>query len=171
MKDTLEMIAAEVRACRACRLHEGAVQAVPGEGPRSARVFFVGQAPGAMEDQTGRPFVGRAGQFLNRMLAEIGLERGDVYITSVAKHFPPDNRLPRKDEVEACLPFLIRQIQVVDPEIVVLMGKVAEQVLDHAVMAGRKVLVTVHPAAAMRFPAMAERMREDFRELRQMLGR
>lgn len=146
------------------------MQAVAGEGPKSARVFLVGQAPGAMEDRSGRPFAGRAGQFLNRMLMEIGLERGDVFITSVAKHFPPGNRLPRKDEVEACLPFLIRQIQVVDPEIVVLMGKIAEQVRDHVVLAGRRVLVTVHPAAAMRFPAMAVRMREDFRKLKQLLG-
>ena len=130
-----------------------------------AKVFFVGQAPGREEDKAGRPFVGRAGQYLNKMLDEIGLKREDVFITSVVKHYPPKNRMPKADEIEACRPYLLRQLEVVNPKIIVLMGKIAAKMKNEPVLKRRKVIVTVHPAAAMRFPKMAKRMENDFQQL------
>lgn len=169
MSEALASIAEEISACRACRLCETAEHAVAGEGPVGARVFLVGQAPGAREDQAGRPFVGRAGRFLEQMLTGIGLTRQEVFITSAVKHFPPGNRAPKRDELEACLPFLIRQIEVVNPEIVVLLGRTAARISNHSTLVSRKVIVTVHPSAAMRFPALAKRMQADFQRLKAML--
>jgi uracil-DNA glycosylase len=140
---------------------------VPGEGPLDARVFFVGQAPGTEEARTGRPFVGRAGRFLDRALEAAGLSRREVFITSVEKHFPPRNRVPTRAEIDACKPLLLEQLARVDPEVVVLLGRVAEAaVARDAVLKGRRVLVTVHPAAAMRFPRLRRRLHRDLGALK-----
>lgn len=137
-----------------------------GEGPSDARVFVIGQAPGAEERRTGRPFVGRAGKFLDRSLAGVGLSRRDIFVTSVEKHAAPGNRTPTRQEIAACKPLLLRQIEDVDPDIVVLLGRVAERaVKSEPVLRRRRVLVTVHPAAAMRFPWMGRRFRRDLRRL------
>jgi uracil-DNA glycosylase len=119
----LELVADEVRACTACRLHEGRTQAVPGEGHPSTEVLFVGEAPGLNEDRQGRPFVGAAGQFLTELLGSLGWRREDVFITNVVKCRPPQNRDPEPDEIAACAPFLRRQLDVIDPALVVTLGR------------------------------------------------
>ncbi len=122
-RTALEAIAAEVRTCTRCRLHEGRTTAVPGEGHPDTEVVFVGEGPGMNEDRQGRPFVGRAGELLNRMLGEIGWRRDEVYITNVVKCRPPGNRDPEPDEMAACAPFLHRQLEVLDPALVVTLGR------------------------------------------------
>ena len=122
-KAALEAIATEVRACTRCRLHEGRTQAVPGEGNPDTEVAFVGEGPGFNEDQQGRPFVGRAGDLLVRLLGSIGWRREDVFITNVVKCRPPDNRDPEADEIAACAPYLRRQLEVLDPALVVTLGR------------------------------------------------
>lgn len=169
MTDSLRIIVKQVSMCKKCRLYKHALHGVSGEGPRNAKVFFVGQAPGAEENKTGRPFVGRAGRFLTKLLDEICLNRSDVFITSVVKHFPPKNRLPKSDEIAACEPYLLRQLSLVNPKIVVLLGAVAASIRGEPVLKGRKVIVTVHPAAAMRFPKFAAKIRSDFQELRRLI--
>ena len=119
----LDALAAEVRACTACRLHAGRTNAVPGEGDPMTEVVFVGEGPGVNEDRLGRPFVGRAGDLLVRLLAYIGWQRSDVFITNIVKCRPPDNRDPEPDEVAACAPYLRRQLQVLDPALVVTLGR------------------------------------------------
>jgi uracil-DNA glycosylase len=119
----LDAIAGEVGACTRCRLHLERTTAVPGEGHPDTEVVFVGEAPGMHEDRQGRPFVGRAGELLNRMLAEIGWRREEVFITNVVKCRPPGNRDPEPDEIAACAPFLRRQLELLDPALVVTLGR------------------------------------------------
>jgi len=119
----LEAIAAEVRACTRCRLHETRTNAVPGEGELETDVVFVGEGPGFNEDRLGRPFVGRAGDLLVKLLAHVGWRRGEVFITNVVKCRPPDNRDPEPDEIAACLPYLRRQLEALDPAVVVTLGR------------------------------------------------
>ena len=119
----LEAVAAEVVACTRCRLHEGRTRAVPGEGSASTEVVFVGEGPGFNEDRQGRPFVGRAGDVLVRLLGSIGWRRDDVFITNVVKCRPPDNRDPEPDEIAACFPYLQRQLEILDPALVVTLGR------------------------------------------------
>jgi DNA polymerase len=119
----LEAIAAEVRSCTDCRLHEGRSRAVPGEGDPDTEVVFVGEGPGFNEDRLGRPFVGRAGDLLVKLLASIGWRREDVFITNVVKCRPPDNRDPEPDEIAACAKYLRRQLEVLDPAVVVTLGR------------------------------------------------
>jgi DNA polymerase len=120
---SLDAIGAEVRACRNCRLAETRTRAVPGEGSADTEVVFVGEGPGFNEDQQGRPFVGRAGGVLNELLASIEWPRSDVFITNVVKCRPPGNRDPEPDEIAACAPFLRRQLEVLDPALVVTLGR------------------------------------------------
>ena len=119
----LEAIADEVRSCTNCRLHESRTHAVPGEGHPSTEVAFVGEGPGRDEDAAGRPFVGQSGQFLTRLIESIGWRREDVFITNVVKCRPPGNRDPQADEIAACAPFLRRQLEVLDPALVVTLGR------------------------------------------------
>ena len=119
----LEAIAAEVRDCTRCRLHESRTKAVPGEGDPSTEVVFVGEGPGQNEDREGRPFIGRAGDLLVKLLASLGWKRTDVFITNVVKCRPPENRDPLPDEIAACSPFLTRQLEVLDPAVVVTLGR------------------------------------------------
>lgn len=119
----LEDIAAEVRVCTRCRLHETRTRAVPGEGDPDTEVLFVGEGPGMNEDREGRPFVGRAGGLLERLLASVGWQRDDVFITNVVKCRPPGNRDPEPDEIAACAPYLRRQAETLDPSVVVTLGR------------------------------------------------
>jgi DNA polymerase len=119
----LEAIATEVRACTGCRLAAGRSQAVPGEGSPDTEVVFIGEGPGFNEDRLGRPFVGRAGDLLGRFLKAIDWRREDVFVTNVVKCRPPDNRDPEPDEVAACAPFLRRQLEVLDPAVIVTLGR------------------------------------------------
>ncbi len=167
MKDSLKIVAQEVNECTKCPLYKHAQHGVPGEGPSNAKVFFIGQAPGAQEDKTGHPFVGRAGKYLTKLIEEIGLHRDEVFITSTVKHFPPANRAPKPDEIMACKPYLLRQLALIKPKIVVLLGKTAESIKNE--IKGAKIITTVHPSAAMRFPKMAAKIRRDFQQLKRLL--
>jgi DNA polymerase len=119
----LEAIAGEIRTCTRCRLHEGRTKAVPGEGNPSTEVVFVGEGPGFNEDRQGRPFVGQAGAFLGELLGTVGWARDDVFITNIVKCRPPGNRDPEADEIAACAPYLRRQLEILDPALVVTLGR------------------------------------------------
>ena len=140
----LEAIASEVRACTRCRLHETRTRAVPGEGDPDTEVVFVGEGPGMNEDRDGRPFVGRAGALLVRLLASIGWQRDDVFITNVVKCRPPGNRDPEPDEIAACEPYLRRQLEVLDPAVVVTLGRFSMQAFIPGARIGQ-VHGTTHP--------------------------
>jgi uracil-DNA glycosylase family 4 len=122
-RQALEAIAADVRSCTDCRLHEGRTRAVPGEGDPDTEVVFVGEGPGFNEDRLGRPFVGRAGDLLVKLLGSIGWRREEVFITNVVKCRPPDNRDPQPDEIAACSKYLHRQLEILDPAVVVTLGR------------------------------------------------
>ena len=128
--------------------------------------MLVGQNPGAEEDETGRPFVGRAGKFLNTVLAKYGIAREEVFITNIVKHVTPRNRKPLPDEVEACVPYLEEQFRLVKPKVVVLMGVVAWQAPREK---GIVYVETYHPSAAMRFPKIRKRFEEDFSQFKRLL--
>ena len=156
----------EITQCRKCRLWQCTRQAVPGEGPEEAKVMLVGQNPGAEEDKAGKPFVGRAGKFLNKVLAQNGIERQQLFVTNIVKHTSPNNRKPFPDELEACLPYLMAQVELVKPKLVVLMGAVAWKTPR---LAGVEYVETVHPSAAMRFTKMRHRFEADFNTLARRL--
>jgi DNA polymerase len=119
----LEEVASEVRSCTRCRLHETRTRAVPGEGNPDTEVVFVGEGPGQNEDRQGRPFVGRAGDLLVRFLATLRWRRDEVFITNIVKCRPPDNRDPEPDEIAACAPYLQRQLEILDPALIVTLGR------------------------------------------------
>jgi len=183
---TLEEAAREASTCERCRLAQGRTQVVYGVGSPSADLMFIGEGPGYYEDKQGEPFVGAAGQLLNRMLAEIGIERDDVYIANVVKCRPPGNRDPYPDEVEACAPWLREQVQLIDPRVVVTLGNFATRfVLDKQVSisrvrgqrlpwSGRTVIPTFHPAAILHGGGEASNqmtaLRADFQEIRRALA-
>jgi DNA polymerase len=126
---SLATIAKAVEACTRCPLFKTATRGVPGEGDPKARLVCVGEAPGANEDETGRPFVGQAGQLLTKILAAVDLKREDVFITNVVKHRPPGNRNPAPNEIEACSPYLVRQLELIKPKVIVAFGTFAAQTL------------------------------------------
>jgi len=153
---SMEEINYKVYGCKKCRLWKEAKHGVPGEGPLDAKIMMVGQNPGSDEDETGRPFVGRAGKFLTKVLAEYGLKREEIFITNIVKHVSPKNRKPFPDEVSACLPYLIEQIHIVKPTVIVLLGASAKETPR---LPGVEYREIVHPSAAMRFKKMEERFR------------
>jgi DNA polymerase len=170
-RTALEAIAGEVRACQRCRLGATRTRAVPGEGSPDTEVVFVGEGPGFNEDREGRPFVGRAGDLLNKLLASIEWPREDVFITNVVKCRPPDNRDPESDEIAACAPYLHRQLEALDPALVVTLGRHSMATFRPGVRisqvhgttapvdpaAGARdatMLAMYHPAAALRTPAI-----------------
>jgi len=174
----LETIAAEIRVCRRCRLHQGRTNAVPGEGNPATEVVMVGEGPGFNEDRQGRPFVGRAGDLLVRLLASIGWRREDVFITNVVKCRPPDNRDPQPDEIAACAPYLKRQLETLDPAVVVTLGRYSLGTFMPGTRIGQVhgtarpvdastgardalAFAMYHPAAALRTPAVERESYED----------
>jgi DNA polymerase len=179
--DTLDAIAKEVAACKLCPLYATATNPVPGEGNPNADVMCVGEAPGATEDETGRPFVGAAGQLLTKILAAVNLPREEVFICNVLKHRPPGNRNPAPEEVTACSPYLVRQIQIVRPKVIIAWGTFAAQtLLDTKVSLGKlrgqvhryygvPLIVTYHPAALLRNPAWKRPTWEDVQLARRIL--
>jgi uracil-DNA glycosylase len=152
----------QIYSCKKCRLWKGAKHAVPGEGPVNAKIMFVGQNPGAEEDELGRPFVGRSGKYLTKTLTEYGIKREDVFITNIVKHVSPENRKPFDDEVRACLPYLIAQINFIKPKIIVLLGVSAKETPR---IEGIDYIQVIHPSAAMRFTKMREKFRSQIAEL------
>jgi len=179
--DTLDEIAKKVNKCTRCPLYETATQGVPGEGNAKAKLVCVGEAPGAKEDETGRPFVGQAGQLLTKILGAIDLTREQVFICNVLKHRPPGNRNPRPEEVEACSPYLIRQLELIKPKVIVAFGTFAAQTLLNSKTPigqlrglvhkyhGIPLVVTYHPAALLRNPAWKRPTWEDVKLARRIL--
>lgn len=171
---SLEELKGLVAACRRCRLRAGCKQVVFGEGNTQADLMLVGEGPGQAEDEEGRPFVGAAGQLLNRILAAAGIERSEVFIANVVKCRPPGNRLPLPDEVRACRPYLEAQLRLIKPRIVVCLGALAAQTLISPALRitrdrgkwvekdGLLIMPTFHPAALLRDPSKKRPTWEDF---------
>ncbi len=175
----------EIRNCRRCKLYRYRKNPVPGEGRRDAEIIFIGEAPGAKEDESGRPFVGPAGKLLTELLESIGLKREDVYITNIVKCRPPGNRDPEEDEIKACSPYLVRQINMINPKIVVALGRYSARFLfknagikwrNMSTMHGKvydavlfgikvKLMATYHPAAALYYPKLRPELENDFQVL------
>jgi uracil-DNA glycosylase len=184
-REALVELYQEARACTLCPLHATRTKVVFGAGNADADLMFVGEAPGQQEDVQGLPFVGRAGKLLDQLLEEVGLERSDVFITNVLKSRPPGNRDPQPDEIDACKPYLQRQIELIEPKVICTLGNFATKLLTRSQrgitgvhgrpqvheLGGRTVRVypLYHPAAALRSTKTLEELREDFRGLAQLL--
>ncbi len=180
---TLDQVAERIRTTHCCGLCPGRTNAVPGEGNPQAKLFLVGEGPGATEDATGRPFVGQAGNLLNGILDAIEVPRDSVYITNIVKCRPPQNRKPLPDEIAACMPYLHRQLELIRPKVIVALGGTAGE----AMLGVRKslgelrgkvhtyngipLIVTYHPAALLRNPNWKKPTWDDVRIARQLLDR
>ncbi len=182
--ETLEQIRMDLGDCRRCKLWRTRTNIVFGEGNPRAELMFVGEAPGADEDATGRPFVGRAGKLLDKMIEAIGLKREQVYIANIVKSRPPENRDPERDETAACSPFVFRQIAVIRPRLIVTLGNPATRGLletrtgisrlrgnfqDYPRIGRIKVLPTFHPAYLLRSPDKKRDAWEDLKKVRAYL--
>jgi DNA polymerase len=168
--ESLDAVAGLIRDCRKCRLCEGRTHTVPGEGNPAARLMCVGEGPGAKEDETGRPFVGAAGQLLDQILAAIECPRESVYIANIVKCRPPQNRKPLPDEAQACLPYLHRQIALIRPKVLVALGGTAADLRGKVHRYGSiPLIVTYHPAALLRNPHWKKPTWDDVRIARQLL--
>lgn len=180
--DTLERICGELAGCTRCKLHRRRTNIVFGVGNPRAQLVFVGEGPGHDEDVQGIPFVGRAGQLLNQMIAAMGLSRDDVYIANVVKCRPPENRTPEKDEIATCLPFLLRQLSNINPKVIVCLGSVAAQALLNTNKSishfrgqwldfrGAKLMATYHPAYLLRNPHAKPEVWADLKKVMSFLG-
>ncbi len=166
----LEVLKEELYKCRDCQLYKTRKQPVIGDGNPTTRIMLVGEAPGRYEDEQGKPFVGKAGKLLDEMLLEIGLSRQDLYITNVVKCRPPGNRVPTEDEIKACGRFLLREIEILKPKVIVALGATASRFIaenfglefkgaikdccktnvDSSLLGSFKVVFCIHPAAALR---------------------
>ncbi len=186
----LEEIEREIRNCKKCDLWMSKTNYVPGEGNPNARIVFIGEAPGREEDRQGRPFVGSAGKYLTKVLEENGIKREDVYITNVLKCRPPNNRDPRPDEIEACKPYLIRQLEAIRPDVIVCLGRYSAMVVFEIFglkfsgisrVRGKvfevyrwgkpvKILPTYHPAAVLYRPNLKGDFEKDIAMLNSLKG-
>ena len=178
---SLQDIAEMVRTCTRCPLYATATNPVPGEGSPTAQLMCIGEAPGATEDETGRPFVGPAGQLLTNILSAINLPREEVFIANVMKHRPPGNRNPTPDEITACNPYLLRQVELVRPKIILALGTFAAQTLLETKVPigklrgalhwfhGTPLIATYHPAALLRNPGWKKPTWEDVKLVRRIL--
>lgn len=182
----LDELRAEASGCARCRLAEGRTQVVFGSGDPDADLMFVGEAPGFHEDKQGVPFVGQAGKLLDRLLAGIGLTRADVFVANVLKCRPPGNRDPVPDEIQACEPYLFRQIELIEPVVIATLGNFATKLLSgkqlgitrvhgqeqEVTLGGRRALLypLYHPAAALYTPSMLTVLEEDFARLPALLA-
>jgi DNA polymerase len=183
---SLSAYAAEVAGCTKCALSKGRTQVVFGSGSANAELMFVGEAPGFHEDKQGVPFVGAAGQLLNKLLAGIGMSREDVFVVNVLKCRPPGNRDPQQEEIEACEPHLWKQIELIQPKVIATLGNFATKLLSgkplgitrvhgveqEVVLGGNRVTLypIFHPAAALYTPRMLEVLEADFSRLPDLLG-
>lgn len=177
----LDEIAATVAVCERCALSKSRTNAVPGEGAKDAGLVVVGEGPGAREDETGRPFVGRAGELLTGILRAIDLEREEVFICNIVKCRPPSNRTPRQEEIEACVPYLYRQLDIVRPKVILAMGSTAISTLlqrkqSLGAFRGKvhhfrsiPLVATYHPAALLRNPNWKRPTWDDVRIARRLL--
>lgn len=180
--DTLPKIREDIGDCTRCKLHKGRNKIVFGDGSTKAQLVFVGEGPGADEDAQGLPFVGRAGKLLTQMIEAMGLQRKDVYICNVVKCRPPENRTPEPDEVQTCSPFMLRQIDVLNPKVIVCLGAVAAKTLLETTRGisqfrgewqewhGRKLMATYHPAYLLRNPPAKADVWKDLQKVMVELG-
>jgi uracil-DNA glycosylase len=180
VEETLAQIAKEVSVCTNCALHESRKKSVPGEGPANAEIMFIGEGPGFHENEQGRPFVGAAGKFLDQLLAQAGVTRADVWIGNVVKCRPPENRDPLPDELSACDKYLERQIEAINPSIIVTLGRFSmgkymqgakiSQIHGQMRKVGeRYVIAMFHPAAALHQAALKPAILADFAKLPELL--
>ena len=172
----LKKLNQKIKNCKKCPLWKAKIKTVPGEGPANSKIMVIGQAPGAEEDKTGRPFVGRAGKFLNQLLKIAKIERKRIFITSPIKCFPPKNRKPIKKEIQSCSPYLLEQIKTINPFKFILLGEIAFLVFfpnkkfsdfrGKLIKKGRvKYFPTYHPAAGIRFQKFKKILEKDFKKL------
>ncbi|MEA3349527.1 MAG: uracil-DNA glycosylase [Chloroflexota bacterium] len=180
-KEILAKIEAEVQVCRQCDLHYSRKNGVAGEGPPDAEIMFIGEGPGFHENEQGRPFVGAAGRFLDELLEHISMKREDVFIGNVVKCRPPGNRDPHPDELAACDPYLERQIQAINPKVIVTLGRysMAKFVSNAKISAihgqamrikGRLIVPMYHPAAALHQPSLKSVIEADFEQLPDLIA-
>ncbi|MCD6309645.1 MAG: uracil-DNA glycosylase [Candidatus Eremiobacteraeota bacterium] len=181
MPDKLSDIENEIRVCKKCPLYRSRINAVPGEGSATSGIVFVGEGPGKLEDEQGRPFVGPAGKFLDKLLDSIGISRDSVYITNLVKCRPPGNRDPRPEEIEACVPYLRRQVVKLKPKIMVALGNFALKRLVAPTLSISRVhgkifergimqfFASYHPAAALYNKRLEPVMFRDFEKLGELL--
>ncbi len=178
----LSEVAAEVRVCTLCELSQSRTNAVPGAGPENAEVFFIGEGPGWKEDQQGLPFVGASGKFLTELIQRAGLQREEVFITNVVKCRPPGNRDPLPDEMEACSPYLNRQIDAINPLVVVTLGRFSmtryfpneriSRIHGQPQTFGRRTVVPMyHPAAALHQGSLRGAIEQDFDQLGKIIAK
>ena len=180
--DTLEKIRADLGECTRCKLHKQRNKIVFGDGNAKADLVFVGEGPGHDEDVQGLPFVGRAGKLLTQMIEAMGLQRADVYICNVVKCRPPENRLPERDEIATCSPFLVRQLDAIRPKVIVCLGTTAAQMLlntnrgisgfrgEWLEYRGTRLIATYHPAYLLRNPAAKSEVWKDLQKVMSVLG-
>jgi uracil-DNA glycosylase family 4 len=180
--DTLERIREDIGDCTRCRLHKGRTKIVFGVGNPKAELVFVGEGPGHDEDIQGEPFVGRAGKLLTQMIEAMSLRRQDVYICNVVKCRPPENRLPEKDEIATCSPFLLRQLAVIQPKVICCLGACAAQTMLATTQGiskfrgewfdfrGSKLIATYHPAYLLRNPPAKSEVWKDLQKVMAVLG-
>lgn len=187
-KTEIEKLNKKIKNCRKCSLWKTRKNAVPGEGPKNTKIMIIGQAPGREEDKTGRPFVGRAGKFLDQLLNLTGMRRekprtrtssvrGMIFITSVLKCFPPKNRKPTKKEIKVCFSYLKKQIEIISPQKFILLGEIAFSVFfpDKKLndfrgkllkKDGKEYFITYHPAAGLRFTKIKKILEKDFKKIK-----
>jgi DNA polymerase len=173
----LEKLNRKIRNCKKCPLWKTRKNPVPGEGPVNAKIILLGQAPGATENLKGVPFCGRAGKFLDHLLKIAKIDRKKIFITSPIKCFPPKNRKPKKEEIKACLPWLKKQIEIINPKHFILLGEVAFSVFFQKEKLsnfrgkwieknGKFYFPTYHPAAGLRFPKIKKILEKDFKKIK-----
>jgi uracil-DNA glycosylase family 4 len=179
--EILKQIAEETSACTKCALQHSRKKAVPGEGPATAEIMFIGEGPGFYENEQGRPFVGQAGKFLDELLSGIGMKREQVFIGNVVKCRPPSNRDPQPDELAACSEYLERQIQAINPSVIVTLGrfsmmrflpnaKISDVHGQSFQLKGRTVVPMYHPAAALHQPSLRPMVEKDFKRLPELIA-
>lgn len=179
--EKLEALRQQIETCTRCELHRTANNAVPGEGNPNARILLIGEAPGFHEDSQGKPFVGNSGKFLTELLAKAGLSREDVFITNVVKHRPPGNRDPLPDEMTACAHFLREQIEIINPDVIVTLGRfsMAKYFPGERIskihgqpkeVDGRYIVPMYHPAAALHNGSLRPELEADFLKLPRLLA-
>jgi uracil-DNA glycosylase len=182
VSESLENVSQEVSSCTKCILHYSRKKAVPGEGPATASIMFIGEGPGFHENEQGRPFVGAAGKLLDELLTGIGMKRADVYITNVVKCRPPGNRDPLPEELDTCNDYLERQIQAINPKVIVTLGrfsmarflpnaKISEVHGQAMHIRGRLIVAMYHPAAALHQGSLKPVLERDFALLPELIAK
>jgi uracil-DNA glycosylase family 4 len=180
--EVLQQVASEVSVCTKCILHHSRKKSVPGDGPANAEIIFIGEGPGFYENEQGRPFVGAAGKFLEELLAGIGMRRERVFITNVVKCRPPANRDPLPEELAACSDYLERQVQAINPKVIVTLGRYSmARFLPNAKISdvhgqalqlkGRLIVPMFHPAAALHQPSLKPSVERDFARLPELIAK